>query len=362
MSIHLLYVGTYSETIKFASGRVIKGEGRGIHVLALDAKKATLAEAALPAATRNPSFVSFDAARRFVYAVNEIKETGGTASAFARDPKTGGLTHLNTVATHGTDPCHLTLDRSGRHLLIANYSSGHVTVLPVRTDGTLGEASQVVAHQGSSVHPVRQTGPHVHHVAVDAAGTRVYATDLGLDRIVAYRFDPTHGTLTPDDPPYSTLPPGAGPRQMLIHPAGPHAYVLNELGSSVTIHAYNQASGRLLPGRTVSTLPQGLSGTNSCAELRIAPSGRFLYASNRGHNSIAIFAITPDGDLEPKGHVPTGGAVPRCFDLSPSGDFLIAANQESSNIVLFRVDQATGAVAPAGSSIAVGTPVCVRFL
>lgn len=367
VALPLLYVGTYSEPIRFASGKVLEGGGRGIHVLRLDAGAGTLTEAAAAAPARNPSYLTFDPARRFLYAVNEMKEHdgafGGGASAFALDAATGSLAHLNTVATHGTDPCHLAVDRSGRNLVVANYSSGHVTVLPIRADGSLGAATQVIAHAGSSLDPVRQTGPHVHHIAVDAAGARVYATDLGLDRIVAYRLDAASGTLAPDDPPFTQLLPGAGPRQLVLDAGGGRAYVLNELGSSVTAHAYDARTGRLVPRRTVSTLPGGFSGRNTCAEMRVAPSGRFLYASNRGHDSVAIFAIAPgSGDLSPLGHVATGGATPRCFDLARSGDFLAAANQDSGTVVLFKVDIQTGALTPTGSVAPVGTPVCVRFL
>ena len=362
----LLYVGTYSEPIEFASGAVFEGRGRGVHILRVDADAGTLTEVDAVGGARNPSYLAFDPTRRFLYAVNELKQFdggfGGAASAFAIDDATGGLKLLNTVPTHGTDPCHLCVDRSGRHLLVANYSSGHVTVLPIRPDGALDPASQVVAHQGSSVDPVRQTGPHLHHVAVDAAGTRVFATDLGLDRVFFYRLDVAGGQLTADDPPFSVLAPGAGPRQTVLHPEGRHVYVLNELGSSITAHARGDA-GRLVPGRTVSTLPDGFGGRNFCAELQIAPSGRFLYASNRGHDSISIFSISPDsGDLTPLGHVGTGGRTPRNFDLSPSGDLLAAANQDSGTVVLFRVDTLTGALTPTGGVCQVGTPVCVRFL
>jgi len=362
----LLYVGTYSEPIEFASGAVFQGRGRGVHILRVDADAGTLTEVGAVTGVPNPSYLAFDPMRRFLYAVNELKEFdsvfGGAASAFAIDDATGGLTLLNTVPTHGTDPCHLCVDRTGRHLLVANYSSGHVTVLPIRPDGALGAASHVVAHEGNSVDPVRQTGPHLHHIAIDEAGTRVFATDLGLDRVFVYRLDAVDGRLTAHDPQFSTLAPGAGPRQTILHANGRHAYVLNELGSSITAHARDDAGG-LVPGRTVSTLPDGFGGRNFCAELQIAPSGRFLYASNRGHDSIAIFSISPDGgDLTPLGHVGTGGKTPRNFDLSRSGDLLAAANQDSGTVVLFRVDTRTGALTPTGSVCHVGTPVCVRFL
>ena len=362
----LLYVGTYSEPIEFASGTVFAGRGHGVHILRVDADAGTLTEIDAVAGVRNPSYLAFDPTRRFLYAVNELKEFdgafGGAATAFAIDEATGGLTLLNTVPTHGTDPCHLCVDRTGRHLLVANYSSGHITVLPIGPDGALGAASQVVAHVGNSVHPVRQTGPHLHHVAIDEAGTTVFATDLGLDRVFSYRLDVGGGQLTVDDPAFATLAPGAGPRQTVLHPDGRHVYVLNELGSSITVHARDDA-GCLVSGRTVSTLPDGFGGRNTCAELQIAPSGRFLYASNRGHDSIAIFAISSDsGDLTPLGHVATGGKTPRNFDLSPTGDLLAAANQDSGTVVLFRVDTVTGALTPTGGVCQVGTPVCVRFL
>jgi 6-phosphogluconolactonase len=362
----LLYVGTYSEPIRFASGTVFEGRGQGVHILRVDATAGTLAEIGVAGGARNPSYLAFDPTRRFLYAVNELKEFegafGGAVTAFTIDDATGGLTLLNTVPTHGTDPCHLCVDRAGRHVLVANYSSGHVTVLPILPDGSLGAASQVVAHAGSSVDPVRQTGPHLHHVATDEDGTRVFATDLGLDRVFVYRLDVAAGKLTADDPPSSVLQPGAGPRQTVLHPNGRHAYVLNELGSSVTAHARGGA-GSLVPGRTVSTLPDGFGGRNHCAELQIAPSGRFLYASNRGHDSIAVFSVSPDtGELLPLGHVGTGGKTPRNFDISPSGDLLAAANQDSGTVVLFRVDTATGMLTPTGGVSQVGTPVCVRFL
>jgi 6-phosphogluconolactonase len=361
----VLYVGTYSEPIRFGSGKVFQGRGRGIHIFGVDAEAGTLTEIAAVAGARNPSYLAFDPTRRFLYAVNELKEFdgrfGGAVSAFTIDDATGALTWLNSMPTHGTDPCHLCVDRTGRHLLVANYSSGHVTVLPIRPDGAVGAASQVVAHAGSSVDPVRQTGPHLHHVAFDAAGTRVFATDLGLDRIFFYRFDAIGGLLTADNPPFFAISPGAGPRQTVLHPDGRHAYVLNELGSTVT--ACTAVGGSFAPGRTVSTLPDGFGAANSCAEAQIAPSGRFLYASNRGHDSIAIFAIAPaSGELSPRGHAGTGGATPRCFDLSPSGALLATANQDSGSVVLFRVDTLTGALTPTGGVGHVGTPVCARFL
>jgi 6-phosphogluconolactonase len=293
--------------------------------------------------------------------VTELNDLRGAASAFAIDPATGHLTKLNTQPTHGSDPCHLTVDRAGENLLVANYTSGHVTVLPIGPDGALAPASQVVALTGSSVNPARQAGPHAHAVVLDAAGRHLFVADLGADRILVYRYQ--DGVLTPHDPPFVATAPGAGPRQIKLHPTLPQAYVLNELASSLSHFAYDRDAARLSERRAHSTLPAGFSGTNSCAELRIAPSGRFAYASNRGHNSLAGFAIAPDtGDLTPIGHTQTGGAIPRNFAIHPSGEWVLAANQDSGSVVLFRANPETGALTPTGAVAKVGTPVCIVFL
>lgn len=362
----LIFVGTYSEPMHLANGRVLESAGRGIHILRHDAVTGTLTEAMPAVPARNPSYLAFAPSRRFLYAVGELKTHaggfGGTASAFALDRATGALSPLNTVATHGTDPCHLAVVPDGRHLVVANYSSGHVTVLPIRADGSLGDATQVIAHAGASVDPVRQTGPHPHQIVFDAAGTRVFVAELGLDRIVVYRFDPATGRLGPDDPPYVAGPPGAGPRQIVLAPGAATAYVLNELASSVSVLAYDARSGRLAYERTLSTLPEQFTRRSTCAEVQLGRSGRFLYASNRGHDSLAVFSIAAGGDLARLGHVATGGAIPRCFDLDPAGELLAVANQDSDSVVMFRIDQASGALTPTGAVARVGTPVCVRFL
>jgi 6-phosphogluconolactonase len=363
----LLYVGTYTEAILGGSGKTLEGGGRGIHILHLDPGAGTLASAGVVQGVRNPSYLAFHPSRRFLYAVNELKEFdgqfGGSVSGFRIEPDTGNLISLNTAATHGTDPCHLTVDPTGRYLLVANYGSGQVSVLPIRGDGTLAPASHVVQHIGSSVHPVRQTGPHAHCVAVDDAGRFVFVADLGMDRIIVYRLDAERGILVPHDPPFVAASPGAGPRQIILHPKANAAYAINEIASSLTVYGYDAWAGLLDARRTLSTLPADFSGLNSCAELQIVPSGRFLYASNRGHNSLAIFSISPtSGDLTLLRHVPTGGATPRHFAIGPDENFLVAANQDSGNVVLFRVDGATGALSATGSAVEVPTPVCVRFL
>ena len=347
----LLYIGTYTETI---------------HLLLLDARAGTIREVAAFPSVRNPSYLAMDRTRRFLYAVNELGDHaghfGGAASAYAVDPANGHLTPVNTVPTQGADPCHLALHPGGRHLLVANYTSGHVTTLPIGADGALGEATQVLQLHGASVHPTRQTGPHAHCVTPDATGAHVFVADLGADWVRAFRFDAASGTLRPHDPAGVAAPAGAGPRQIRLHPTLPYAYVINELASSVTVHDYDAGAATLRARQTISMLPDGVTVPNSGAELRIAPSGHVLYASNRGHDSIAVFAIAPEsGLLSPIGHVASGGATPRGFALSPDGGFLVAANQRSDVVVLFRVDRATGMPAPTGSAVAIRAPVCVCF-
>jgi len=349
--VTLLYIGTYTETI---------------HLLRLDARAGVISEVAAFAAVRNPSYLALDATRRFLYAVNELGEYagkfGGAASAYAVDPADGHLTLLNTVATNGADPCHLAVHPAGRHLLVANYTSGHVTTLPIGADGALGEASQTLQLQGASIHPTRQAGPHAHCATPDARGAHVFVADLGADKVLAFRFDVGSGMLRPHHPAGADAPPGAGPRQVRLHPSLPYAYVINELASSVTVHTYDSSAARLQARQTVSTLPVGVTVANSCAELRIAPRGFVLYASNRGDDSIAVFAIASDtGMLVPVGHVTTGGATPRSFALSPDGAFLVVANQRANSVVLFQVDPATGMLSPAGSTVAIQVPVCVCF-
>jgi 6-phosphogluconolactonase len=362
----LLYVGTYTEPILGGSGKTLHGSGHGIHILRLDPRAGTLQAVGVVQGVRNPSYLAVHPNGRFLYAVNELKAfdgaVGGSASAFAIDRASGNLTPLNVVPTHGTDPCHLAVDPSGRHLLVANYGSGQVTVLPVRADGTLGRASQVVQHVGSSVHPQRQAGPHTHCVAVDAAGTFVLVADLGLDQIVVYRLQAEQDVPLPYHTSCASVP-GAGPRQIVVHPKGDTVYAINEIASSVTVYSYDARVGRLDRRQTLSTLPADFVGANSGAALQITPSGRFLYASNRGDDSLAIFRVDPgNGELQPVGHAATGGATPRDFAISADGQFLAAANQNSGTVVLFHIDPATGELSPTGSVAAIPTPVCVRFL
>ena len=363
----LVLVGTYTEPILFGTGQVLQGKGQGIYALRLDGETGALRFCGLTEGVRNPSYLAFHPSRRFLYAINEFKEFGGEASgaisAFALDARRGELALLNIKATHGTDPCHLAVHPAGRFVLVANFASGSVCVLPIQADGSLGDASQVVQHHGSSVDPVRQKGPHAHAVTFDAAGRYLFEPDLGLDKILIYRFDAQQGRLAPGDPPWVEVAPGAGPRQVVFHPSGAFAYLINELDSTMTAFRYDAARGALEPLQTLSTLPADFAGRSTCAEVQIAPSGAYLYGSNRGHDSLVIYAVDQArGTLTCVGHQSTLGRIPRNFCVTPEGDYVLAANQDTDNLVVFRLDRASGRLTPTGVEVEVPTPVCVKVL
>ena len=305
----------------------------------------------------NPSFVAIDDRKKRLYAVSEVGE--GSVSAFRFDPQTGALALLNRQPSKGSDPCHVALDPKGRYLLAANYSSGTVARFPVLPDGTLG-APESDQHTGSGPNKERQEKPHAHSFTPDTAGKLAYACDLGTDKIYAYRAD--RGKLEIADPPSVSVTPGAGPRHFAWHPKGRFAYVVNELEMSVTTLAYDKITGRLTPLDSVTTLPRPKLDTDSCADIHLSPGGKFLYASNRGHDSLAIFSVDgKSGKLVPLGHEPTQGKTPRNFALTPSGDMLIAANQNSDSLVAFAVDGKTGKLAAVGQ-LKIPAPVCVKFV
>ncbi len=352
----VVYIGTYTG-----------GGSKGIHVFHLNPSSGALDPAGVGEGVTNPSFLALHPGGRFLYAACETGNYGGkktgSVAAFAVDPKTGALTLLNQQPSEGTSPCHLVVDREGKHVLVANYSSGTVAALPVGGDGRLGPATSVAKHEGSSVNPRRQKEPHAHSINLDAAGRFAFAADLGIDKVMVYRFDPGKGTLAAHDPAFAAMAPGSGPRHFAFHPGGRYAYVINELLSTVTAFGYDAERGTLKEIQTVTTLPQDFQGNNSTAEIRVSPDGRFLYGSNRGHDSLAIFSIDPEtGRLTPSGHQPTGGKTPRNFGIDPSGTWLLAANQNSDTVVAFRIDRATGKPQPTGTVLQVSKPVCVKFL
>ena len=351
-----VYFGTYTGNAS-----------KGIYLSEFDAATGRLSAPRLAAEVVSPAFLALHPDRRFLYAVNEVGsfkgEPGGAVSAFAIQPETGQLTLINQESTRGDGPCHLTVDPSGNALLVANYGGGSVAALPIRENGELGPIKTFVQHSGSGVNPRRQTAPHAHGIYVDAANRFAFVPDLGIDKVLVYQWDPATLALEPRDPPAAELSPGAGPRHFVFHPGGRLAYVINELANTITAFAYDPAKGNLREIQTITTLPGDFADPNSTAEIAVHPSGRFLYGSNRGHNSLAMYAINPDtGQLNPLGHALTQGRTPRNFAIDPTGNWILVANQDSASVVVFRVDLRTGRLNSTDISIDVPTPVCVLFL
>jgi 6-phosphogluconolactonase len=350
----MVYVGTYTGGTSAS---------KGIYRLRLDLATGALTEAGPPTESSSPSFLALHPSGRYLYAVNEsggpTKGEGGV-SAFAIDGKTGALAPLNQQSSRGGGPCHLSLDAKGRYVLVANYGGGSVSVLPVQADGRLAPAVTFIQHEGHGADPERQKGPHAHWVELDKPNRYALVADLGLDEVLVYKFDAGKGSLTPNQPPFARLAPAAGPRHAAFSPDGRHAYVINELQSTVTAFSYDPQTGALGELQTLSTVPAGFTGATTTAEIVMSADGKFLYGSNRGHDSIAIFAVdAATGKLTAAGHQSTRGKTPRNFAIDPTGTYLLAANQESDTIAVFRIDRASGALSPVGEPYRVPRPVCV---
>lgn len=363
----LVYVGTYTEPIRFGTGKILEGKGEGIYVYRMDPDTGALDFDSKTTGVVNPSYLAIHPTQRFLYAVNELKtfedKPTGTVSAFAVDAKSGRLEFLNRQLTHGADPCHVTVDAKGRHVFVANFMSGSVCVLPVQRDGSLGEASDFIQHLGSSVDPVRQKGPHAHSVTLDWANRFAFVPDLGLDKLLVYTVDRTRGMLEPHAVAWIKVKPGAGPRHVALHPGGKFAFLINELDSTLAVLSFDGRNGAFKELQVVPTLPAGFQGESTCADVQVAPSGRFVYASNRGHDSLVIYKFDRrTGKLAYVGHQSTQGRTPRQFEIDPTGRFLLVGNQDTDTIVPFRIDLKTGALAPTGQVLQVPTPVCVKFL
>jgi 6-phosphogluconolactonase len=349
------YVGTYTRSTSM-----------GIYALSCDPGTGTFGPLVHAAASVNPSFLAAHPNGRYLYAVNETrmldKQPGGGVSAFALDPPSLRLRPINRVSSRGADPCHLTLDRTGRWLFTANYTGGSIGVFPVREDGSLAEAAHVVQHHGcSGVNPARQEAPHVHSCDMSPDNRFLYINDLGLDQILVYDFDAATGALALRSA--TPTAPGAGPRHMVFSPDGRYAYSMDELFSSVSVYRHDPATGALERFQMVAGVPPTWDGILWGAEIAMHPSGRFLWISNRGHDSIASFRVNPrDGRLTPTGHVSTQGVQPRHFSLDPAGAYLHVANARSDNVVTFRVDPDTGTLTPAGQVVTVPEPVCILFV
>ncbi len=351
----LVYVGTYTT-----------GKSEGIYLLRLNLTSGELKHVSTTKGVKDPSFLAIAPSRRYLYAVNEVEEfagkKSGAVSAFAVDQRTGALRLLNQRPSLGGAPCYVVVDRTGRFVLVANYSGGNFAVIPVNRDGSLGEATDLKQDLGSSINAERQERPHAHCIVLDPANRFAYGCDLGTDKIMIFRFDSRRGKLIPNTKPSVEAKPGAGPRHLTFHPGGKYAYVINELHATVTAFARDRIKGNLNEVQTVSTLPRDPTVADSGADIHVSPKGRFLYCSNRGHDSIAAFKIDPrNGELTFIAHESTGGKTPRNFAIDPTGAFLLAANQKSDNIVTFRIDPKTGRLGATGHVAEVPSPVCLKF-
>jgi 6-phosphogluconolactonase len=343
----IVYVGTYT-----------RQASKGIYAYRFTSSDGRLTPIGLVAEVSNPSFLAVHPNQRFLYAVNE--NNAGTVAAFAIDRQSGKLKLLNSVSSRGSGPCHLALDKTGRWIFVANYNNGSIAVFPVGADGTLGDAVASIQHSGTSIDSRRQSGPHAHSVNVSPDNRFLIVTDLGLDQVLVYRFDPKVASLTPNDPPFIRMAAGAGPRHFTFSPDGKSAWVLNEMNATLTTLSYDRAMGRFTQTRTTSTLPSEFTGARSAAEILVHPNGRFLYTSNRGHDSIAIWNLRSKA-TGAFAWVSTRGRTPRNFAIDPTGAYIVAANQDSNNLAVYRVDATKGELTPVGEVVEAAVPVSVVF-
>ena len=354
----LVYVGTYAEP-----------DQESIWLYRLNTETGALEKVLSVKAGENPSYLALDEEQRHLYAVNETTnyegKNSGAVSAFAMDQPSGNLTLLNKVSSQGGAPCHISLgDPEKKTVLVANYMGGNVAAFPVQQYGKLGEAASVQQHKGTGPNKERQEAPHAHYIAPSPDGRYAFAVDLGTDQILGYRFNDQPGSLIPNEPAVAfAMKPGTGPRHMVFHPEGRYAYVINELNSTMTALAYDSDIGTFSEVQTISTLPADYKGENSCAAVKVSADGKFLYGSNRGHNSIVVYSLDgATGKLTLVQHQNTSGDWPRDFTLDLTGNILLVAHQRSDNIVSFKVDKASGRLTPAGHEVAVPKPVCLQVV
>ena len=350
---YLAFVGTYTT----------KTNSKGIYAFEFDTQSGKLTPRGVAAETRDPSWVVIHPSGKFVYAANEAGKQSAV-TAFAVDPRTAKLTQLNQLPALGQDPCHLSIDKSGKYLFVANYSSGTVAVLPILADGKLGEHTSAVQDAGTpGPNQERQEAPHAHWAEASPDNRFLLVSDLGLDDILIFRFDPAKGTLAANVPPSARLAPGAGPRHAAFSPDGRFLYVVSELNSTVTAFAFDAGKGAPYDPQIVSTLPKDFKGRNDTAEIAVHPSGKWLFASNRGHDTIVVFSVDPaTGKLQPAGEFPTAGKEPRHFAIDPTGRFLLAENQNSNTIVVFRIDLGNGTLTLVSQVDGIPSPVSLAFL
>ncbi len=354
----LLYVGTYTEK-----------SSEGIYVFKFNAETGELSKLHTVKNVVQPSFLTIDKSRKFLYAVNELVDfegkKSGAVSAFAIDQKTGNLQFLNQQPSLGGAPCHLSVSDNEKFVLVANYVGGNVAVLPIEKDGKLGASVELVQHIGFGTNKARQASAHAHSINLDKKNRYAIAADLGVDKVFIYEFDDKTGKLIPNlaQPVYQTKA-GAGPRHFTFHKSGKFAFVINELDTTITSLAFDEELGTLTEIQTVPTLPTGVSGaSNSCADIHVSPNGKFLFGSNRGHNSIVSFRIDENtGKLEFVEHTLTQGKKPRNFTIDPTGKFLLVANQDSDSIIVFKIDEKTGKLTQTANKAEVSMPVCLKFV
>ncbi len=342
--------------------RVYLGTGKDIYLCELNLKDGTMSKATLAAEVANPSFIAIHPSNKFVYSVSEVNK--GSIVAFAVDAKTGNLKELNSQSAGGSGPCHLVVDKTGKAVLAANYNSGSCTSIPIKSDGSLGKPASVHQHMGKSKLP-NQQGPHAHSINLDKANKFAFCCDLGLDKVLVYKFDAETAKLTPNNPAAFDLEPGTGPRHFAFHPNGKWAYINGEMAMTVTACEYDADKGVLIKKQTISTIPKGEKKKQfSTAEVVVHPSGKFVYVSNRdAYNSIAIFSIDlKTGELTAVGHEARGIYTPRNFAIEPTGQYMLVANQSGRSVISYHIDPKTGELTPTGSCVEVAAPVCVRFM
>jgi 6-phosphogluconolactonase len=360
--IHV-FVGTYTASIRFGTGQIFVGKGEGIYRFEFDPVAGKLNYQETLSEVVNPPYLVFSKERRCLYAVNELKEyqgeIGGSVSSFTVSGA-GRLLLTSRQATGGGDPCHVELNPGQTHLYVSNFFGGSVAVFPLGADGAIGPRSQFIQHEGKSVDPKRQSGPHAHSLVFAPGGEYAFVPDLGLDKLMIYRTG-ADGSLTPGPIPHLTLPGGAGPRHLTFGPSGRYCYLINELDCTIAVLSYQADTGGFELLQSVSSLPEGVKQPgNTCADLHLTPDGAYLYGSNRGHNSLVIYRVDPAcGRLSFVGCSESGGRTPRNFAIDPTGGFLLCANQDSDCIVVFAIDPHSGTLT-AKSETAVPTPVCVR--
>lgn len=346
-------------------GTHASGPGKGFSLAHFDSDTGKLTKPKFLIEDEMPAYFVIHPDGRHLYTCNSTNTLHGEGwiSAYAIEPKTGQLTLLNRKSSGGPNPSYITLDKTGRYALVANYQGGNVTVTAIKPDGSLGDLTGLDQHTGHSVNPERQTRPYAHSIIVDPSNRFALNADLGLDKLFVYRFNDKDGSLTPNDPLFATVKPGSGPRHVKFHPNGRWVYLINEMAGTVTSFNWDAVKGSLTEFQTVSALPPGFTNTNTSAELEIHPNGRFLYGTNRGHNSLVVFAIDQStGKLSLVEHVSTQGKQPRNFTFDPTGRWILCTNHDSNNAVVFRVDGATGKLTPAGAPVEVPMPFCERFL